>query len=216
MVLNFKMVYMKQKLDLDNWNRKEHFLFFNQMEEPFFGVTLTIDCTKAYEKAKDLGVSFFTYYLHKTLMAVNSIEPFRYRIQDNEICIYDRIDASATIMRANKTFGFSQIEYAEDLNKFAQITTKEIARIQTTTGLFTRDFDANLIHFSAVPWINFTSFSHARSFTFPDSCPKISFGKMMAENGKKTMAMSIHVHHGLMDGYHVGEFAKLFQELMDS
>jgi chloramphenicol O-acetyltransferase type A len=30
------------------------------------------------------------------------------------------------------------------------------------------------------------------------------------------MAMSIHVHHGLMDGYHVGEFVKLFQELMDS
>ncbi len=207
---------MTQKLNLETWNRKEHFLFFNQMEEPFFGVTITIDCTKAYEKAKDLGVSFFTYYLHKTLTAVNSIEPFRYRIEDNEIYIYDRIDASATIMREDKTFGFSQIEYAEDFNKFAEITSKEIARIQTTTGLFTRDFDANLIHFSALPWINFTSFSHARSFTFPDSCPKISFGKMMDENGKKTMAMSIHVHHGLMDGYHVGEFVKLFQELMDS
>jgi chloramphenicol O-acetyltransferase type A len=207
---------MTQKLNLETWNRKEHFLFFNQMEEPFFGVTITIDCTKAYEKAKDLGVSFFTYYLHKTLTAVNSIEPFRYRIEDNEIYIYDRIDASATIMREDKTFGFSQIEYAEDFNKFAEITSKEIARIQTTTGLFTRDFDANLIHFSALPWINFTSFSHARSFTFPDSCPKISFGKMMDENGKKIMAMSIHVHHGLMDGYHVGEFVKLFQELMDS
>jgi chloramphenicol O-acetyltransferase type A len=207
---------MKQKLNLETWNRKEHFLFFNQMEEPFFGVTLTVDCTKAYEKAKDVSVSFFTYYLHKTLMAVNSIEPFRYRIIENEIYIYERIDASATIMREDKTFGFSQIEYAEDVNKFAEITTKEIARIQNTTGLFTREFSENLIHFSALPWINFTSFSHARSFTWPDSCPKISFGKMMDENGKKTMAMSIHVHHGLMDGYHVGEFVKLFQELMDS
>jgi chloramphenicol O-acetyltransferase type A len=207
---------MKQKLNLETWNRKEHFLFFKQMEEPFFGVTLTVDCTKVYEKAKDLNVSFFTYYLHKTLMAVNSIEPFRYRIIENEIYIYERIDASATIMREDKTFGFSQIEYAEDVNKFAEITTKEIARIQTTKGLFTREFSENLIHFSALPWINFTSFSHARSFTWPDSCPKISFGKMMEENGKKTMAMSIHVHHGLMDGYHVGEFVKLFQELMDS
>jgi len=50
---------MKQKLNLETWNRKEHFLFFNQMEEPFFGVTITVDCTKAYEKAKQLGVSFF-------------------------------------------------------------------------------------------------------------------------------------------------------------
>lgn len=207
---------MKQKLNLETWNRKEHFLFFKQMEEPFFGVTITVDCTKAYEKAKEMGVSFFTYYLHKTLVAVNSIEPFRYRIIDNEVYIFDRIDVSSTILREDKTFGFSQIEYSKDLNQFAENTKNEITRIQSTTGLFTREYSENLIHFSALPWINFTSFSHARSFTWPDSCPKISFGKMMEENGKKTMSMSIHVHHGLMDGFHVGEFVELFQNIMDS
>jgi chloramphenicol O-acetyltransferase type A len=207
---------MKQKLNLETWNRKEHFLFFKQMEEPFFGITITVDCTKAYDKAKELGVSFFTYYLHKTLVAVNSIEPFRYRILNDEVYIFDRIDVSSTILREDKTFGFSQIEYSEDLNEFAENTKNEIARIQTTTGLLTREYSENLIHFSALPWINFTSFSHARSFTWPDSCPKISFGKMMEENGKKTMAMSIHVHHGLMDGYHVGQFVELFQKLMNN
>ena len=207
---------MKQKLNLDIWNRKEHFLFFKQMEEPFFGITTTIDCTNAYDKAKELNISFFTYYLHKTLVAVNAIENFRYRIIEDEIYIFDTIDASATIMREDKTFGFSLIEYSNNINDFAEITKKEIARIQTTTGLFTREFQENLIHFSALPWLNFTSFSHARSFTFPDSCPKISFGKMMNENGKKTMSMSVHVHHGLMDGYHVGQFVNYFQELMNS
>jgi chloramphenicol O-acetyltransferase type A len=39
---------------------------------------------------------------------------------------------------------------------------------------------------------------------------------MVDENGKKTMSMSIHVHHGLMDGYHVGEFIELFQKLMNN
>jgi len=205
---------MKQKLNLDAWNRKEHFLFFKQMEEPFFGITVTVDCTNAYAKSKELGVSFFTYYLHKTLAAVNKIEAFRYRIVENEIYIFDRIDASATILRDDKTFGFSQIEFAEDILQFAENTEIEIVRIQTTTGLFTREFSENLIHFSALPWINFTSFSHARSFTFPDSCPKISFGKIIEENDKKTMSMSVHVHHGLMDGYHLGEFIELFEKLM--
>jgi len=206
---------VKQKLPLDTWNRKEHFLFFKQMEEPFFGITTTIDCTKAYAKSKELGVTFFTYYLHKTLQAVNAIEPFRYRIIDDEVYIYDTIDVSATILRDDKTFGFSLMEYAEDLNEFAEITKKEIARVKAVTGLITRDFEINLIHFSALPWINFTSYSHARSFTFPDSCPKVSFGKMMDDNGKKTMAMAIHVHHGLIDGYHIGELINCFQELMN-
>ncbi|WP_395044936.1 CatA-like O-acetyltransferase [Flavobacterium sp.] len=207
---------MKEKLNLETWNRKEHFLFFKQMEEPFFGITTIIDCTKAYSKSKELEISFFTYYLHKTLQAVNEIENFRYRIIDNEVYVFDRIDASATILREDKTFGFSLIEYSNNINEFAEITKKEITRIQATTGLFTREYPENLIHFSALPWINFTSFSHARSYSWPDSCPKISFGKIMDENGKKTMAMSIHVHHGLIDGIHLGEFLKCFQELMDA
>ena len=123
---------MKQKLDLNTWNRKEHFEFFSQMQEPFFGVTVPIDCTQAYAKSKELNVTFFTYYLHKTLAAINTIEPFRYRIIDNEVYVFDRIDASATILREDKTFGFSWMEYAEDINDFAEITKKEIARIQNT------------------------------------------------------------------------------------
>lgn len=206
---------MKQQLNLDTWNRKEHFLFFKQMEEPFFGVTTRVDCTKAYAKSKELGVSFFTYYLHKTLVAVNAVENFRYRIIDNEVYIFDQIDASATILREDKTFGFSLMEYNKHLNTFAEITRKEIARIQTTTGLITRDFEINLIHFSALPWFDFTSYSHARSFTWPDSCPKVSYGKMVEENEKKSMAISVHVHHGLVDGYHVGQFLTLLQELLN-
>lgn len=208
---------MKQKLDIANWNRKEHFMFFKQFEEPFFGATITIDCTKAYAAAKERKTSFFTYYLHKTLVAVNHIECFKYRIADESIYIYDQINASATIGRADGTFGFSLIEYDPDYLVFEKKATAEAARIQTTTGLFTREFrDDNLIHFSAIPWLNFTSLSHARSYTFPDSCPKISFGKMITtEEGTKTMAMSIHVHHGLIDGLQLGQFVDFFQEIMN-
>ena len=173
---------MKTLLDLESWNRKEHFLFFKQMEEPFFGLTIEIDCSKGYETAKQLGTSFFVYYLHKTIVAVNEIEAFRYRIIDDEVYIYDTIDVSATIMREDKTFGFSLIEYSPGFNNFSANTFQEIERIKNTPGLFTRDFnETNVIHFSTVPWINFTSLSHARSYTFPDSCPKISFGKMMVD-----------------------------------
>lgn len=212
-----KNTNLKTLLDLDNWPRKEHFLYFKQMEEPFFGITTTIDCSKAYENAKQSGVSFFVYYLHKTVVAANAIEPFKYRISGDEIFVCDQINASATISRKDTTFGFSLMEYSPDLTVFSKKALKEIERIQNTTGLFTRNFDDdNLIHFSVVPWINFTSLSHARSHSFPDSCPKISFGKIMVdENGKRTMPMSVHVHHGLMDGFHVGQFVDFFQKLMN-
>lgn len=208
---------MKQKLDLATWNRLEHFHFFKQMEEPFFGVTVTIDCTQAYEKSKVENFSFFIYYLHKTLVAVNAIDSFRYRILEDEVNIYEVINGSATISREDGTFGFSFMEYNKDFEVFTSIALTEVERVKNTTGLFTRKFESdNLIHFSAIPWLDFTALSHARSFTFPDSCPKISFGKMsVSENGKRTMPMSVHVHHGLMDGLHVGQFVAYFQDLMN-
>lgn len=215
---NQKISTVKKLLDIENWNRKEHFKFFKKFEEPFFGITTTIDCSKAYETSKQLGASFFVYYMHKTIAAVNTIESFRYRIIGDEIYIFETIDVSATIMREDLSFGFSLIEYSPDFDIFATNTLEEIQRIKNTPGLFTREFKSeNVIHFSAIPWVNFTSLSHARSYTFPDSCPKISFGKMMIdENGKRTMSISIHVHHGLMDGFHVGQFVDCFQELMNS
>ena len=100
---------MKTRLDIENWPRKEHFMFFKQMEEPFFGITTTIDCSKAYETAKESGISFFVYYLHQTIIAVNTIESFRYRISGEEIFVYNQIDVSATISRQDNTFGFSLI-----------------------------------------------------------------------------------------------------------
>ena len=206
---------MKRELDLDTWNRREHFEFFCKFEEPFFGTTIQFDCTKAYIKSKELGVSFFIYYLHKTLAAVNNIENFRYRIHDGKVFIYDKINISTTILRDDKTFGFSEVEYDQNLAIFVENYNNEVERVKNLTGLITKEYSENLVHFSAVPWVNFTSISHSRSFTFPDSCPKFSFGKMTEENGKKTMPMSVHVHHGLIDGYHLGLYFEEFERLMN-
>jgi chloramphenicol O-acetyltransferase type A len=163
---------MKHKLDIAHWNRKTHFEFFRKFEEPFFGITTIIDCTKAYEKAKQNKISFFIYYLHKTLQAVNAIVPFRYRIVDNEVIVYDTVNASATIMRDDTTFGFSLIDYFEDMTVFNEKAKLEIERVRAAEGLITRDFNGhyNLIHFSSLPWVNFTSISHSKTAKEPWRC----------------------------------------------
>ena len=207
---------MKTTIDLKTWNRNAHFEFFSKFEEPFFGITTPIDCTIAYQKSKELQTPFFVYYLHKTLVAVNKIENFRLRIEGDNVVLYDEIDTSATIMREDKTFGFSFIKFHEDLHEFNKTAQIEIQRIQNTPGILTREYPENIIHFSAVPWINFTGLTHSRNFSIPDSCPKISFGKLLDENSKKTMALSVTAHHGLLDGYHMGLFVEELQNLLNS
>ncbi len=202
---------MKKQLDIAHWARREHFAFFRRFEEPFFGVTVDMDVTAAYDAAKAAGHSFFLHYLHCSLAAANETEPFRYRISGDDVWIYDQVHASPTINRPNGTFGFAYMDYHPQLKDFISVATKEIERVQASEGLVPAVSGENVIHYSSLPWISFTGISHARSFSYPDSCPKISFGKMTEKEGRRVMPVSVHVHHALMDGYHVSLFLERFQ-----
>lgn len=206
---------MKQTIDIASWPRRDHFNFFKQFEEPFFGVCVPVDCTTAYFNSKKNGYSFFLYYLHKSLVAVNTIEPFRYRIEQNNVVLYDEVHASPTINRNDGTFGFAYMNYKLRFEDFIIEAQREIDNVQSTSGLIPAVSGENVIHYSSVPWLNFTALSHARAFAFKDSIPKISFGKMTEENGVKKMPLSVHVHHALMDGFHVAQFVDCFQQLMN-
>ena len=50
---------MFKQLDKNNWSRREHFDFFNQFDEPFFGIVAELDCTNAYKICNDNSLPFF-------------------------------------------------------------------------------------------------------------------------------------------------------------
>ncbi|PWS29853.1 chloramphenicol acetyltransferase [Pedobacter paludis] len=207
---------MKEKIDINTWIRKDHFKFFSAFEEPFFGVTVDVDCTASYKQAKEMGVSFFLLYLHKSLLAANKVEPFRYRIIDGEVWKFDEVHASATINRENGTFGFGYMDFHEDFDNFNRQAKIEIEKVENSIGLIPASSGENVIHYSALPWLNFKSMSHARNYSFNDSCPKISFGKVRDKGKRKIMSVSIHVNHALMDGFHVSQFVDAYQELLNT
>ncbi|AXT49614.1 chloramphenicol acetyltransferase [Aquimarina sp. BL5] len=207
----------KSALDLTTWNRREHYEFFSGFDEPFFGIVSTVDFTIGYQKIKDNGYPYFLYYLHKALKAANHVTPFRYRIEEDKVYVYESIHASATIGREDHTFGFSFIMFDEDFKSFSINAQKEIEAVRNSTGLRNNDNAKRMdsLHISSIPWYNFSSISHARHFQYRDSVPKISFGKYTKEGSKINLPISIHVHHALMDGYHVGLYLEEFQRLLN-
>lgn len=54
---------MKRVINLDNWNRKEHFKFFSALDDPFWGITTTVDFTSIYQQSKKYGSFFFFFIL---------------------------------------------------------------------------------------------------------------------------------------------------------
>ena len=206
---------MKQKIDLSTWDRADHFRFFKQFEEPFHGICVDVDVTKTYEWCKREGISFFLKYLHSSLKAANATEAFRYRIIGEEVYLFETVHASPTIARKEGPFGFSYMDYHPNFTEFEKHAKEVIHEVENSTGLHPATSGENVIHYSSLPWLAFTSLSHARSFSFADSAPKISFGKMEEKEGRLSMPMSVHVHHGLAFGNDVAHYTEAFQRLLD-
>lgn len=131
---------MKRVINLDNWNRKEHFKFFSALDDPFWGITTTVDFTSIYQQSKNMEVSFFLYSVHFLLKCINATTAFKLRIENGEVVEYDKINISPTIGREDGTFGFGFFEYDTDLSLFIENAEKEIHRVKNSTGLsFSKD-----------------------------------------------------------------------------
>ena len=198
-------------IDINTWNRKQHYEHFSTLLDPYFAVTIPFDVTNALAFSKTNNVSFFARYLHDCMKAINDVENLKYRIVDNEIVEYDVIHASPTLMRSDNTFGFSFIEFNEDLEIFIKNLNKEKARIESSQDLYPPKNSLDCIHCSAMPWLNFTGHKEPVSKT-KDSVPKLSFSKAVKQNGVLQMNVSIAVNHALVDGFHISLFAEKFQE----
>jgi chloramphenicol O-acetyltransferase type A len=165
----------------------------------------------AYKKSKDTGSSFFAIYLHDCMKAINAVENFKYRIVDNDVFEYDVIHASATLSRADNTFGFSFINFSDSFQEFNTNIQKEKQRINDSTEIYPPVNGLDCIHCSALPWFSFTSQKEPFSGV-KDSVPKFAFSKTYKKNDSLMMNVGINVNHALIDGYHVGQFAELFQK----
>ena len=160
---------------------------------------------------KNDNASFFLYSLHRILKAANRIEEFRYRIEDGNIVLYDRINASPTIGREDGSFGFGYFGYSEDREEFVEGALKDICRVKSGTGLSIGEGEkrTDVIYYSSIPWIDFTGLKHASGISRGQSVPRISTGKLVPEGDRLMMSVSVELNHGLADEYRVAEFFRL-------
>lgn len=202
-------------VNLDTWKRKQHYDHFRSLKDPYFAVNIPFDVTETYLFSKSKKISFFATYLHDCMKAINAVDELKLRIVDDQVVQYHTIHASATLMRSNQTFGFSYIEFNEDLYKFINNLEAEKSRIETTGALFPLRNDLECIHCSAMPWLDFSGHKEPVSGQI-DSVPKLAFSKIIKkDDGRIIMNVAINVNHALVDGYHVGLFSEKFQHYLN-
>jgi chloramphenicol O-acetyltransferase type A len=206
---------MPRYLDLTTWSRREVFEFFRSFDKPYFNICTRLDVTNLLDFLRQgprTRTSLAYHYF--ALRVANEIEPFRYRLREGQVFIHDVIHGGTTVLLPNETFTLAYFDYSENFDSFMAQAERALSEVESGSGAFRPDPSDDRIHFTTLPWVSFTSFSHARNWRREDSVPKIAFGKFAAESGRTFLPMSVEVHHALMDGLHVGNYLNRLEEML--
>lgn len=205
---------MGRYIDLEGWRRREHFLLFRDYDRPHFSITAAVDVSACYTASRGSeGASFTLAMLFAAMHAANAVEAFRLRLREGRVWCHDAVGIGCTVLRPDRTFGFSYFAHETSFARFAEEGKREMERARTAATLGDeREHDDATLHATVLPWIRFTSFTNA--MRREDSVPKLTFGQRYAEGGAWYVPVCVEVHHALVDGIDVGEFFDRFQALL--
>ena len=216
---------MKHIINIDQWERRENYLFFQGFDSAWVTITSELDCTKAYNEAKQLGTSFFVRYLYAVMKAVNSIDNFRYRTdRHGRVCLYDTVDVVTPIdiKEEGKTFYTIRVPWIADYDAFYRNTRQLIDNIPHDADPYETDKDVaqqgdfDVFNLSAVPGLYFTSVVYTKfGVGHAQDYPLMNIGKAVVRGDRRVMPISWTVSHEFIDGPHNARFIQLVQQFLD-
>jgi chloramphenicol O-acetyltransferase type A len=203
---------MFREFDIENWNRKTTFEFFKDYEDPFFNLTANLDVTELYDFCKKQNLAFSLANLFYSLQTANEIKEFRLRLLNDKVVEFEKIHATQTILNEDESFSFCYFESKDSISEFNEAGKISVEKYRRLKSFDVESDRIDLVYYSVIPWVSFTSFKHASRFDNKQTVPRIVFGKMFEDGGRKKIPHSVEVHHALMDGFHVGRYFNLLQE----
>ena len=200
-------------IDINTWERKNHYLFFKDYANPFYNICTNIDVTTVLDFTKKNNLSFFLSILFLSSKAVNNVKELRYRIVDDNVLAYNIIHPFSTVFNDDKTFSFCPFTYYNEFATFHKKGNESITEISKIKDrLEAKEYRLDVIHYTSIPWISITGMTHPRKTFRGDSIPKIVFGKYFNDGNTIKMPICIEVNHALVDGFHISEYLELLQE----
>lgn len=202
-------------IDIDSWDRKEHFRFFRNMSHPHFSLCFDLDITSLRRHVKERELPFNQSLVYYLMHCVNGIDEFKYRYRDGMVVRHDLVYPSFTALDPQtKLFRIHTVPRLDSLSGF--LSECEL-KARTQAGIVDPGMEArdDLVYMTSIPWISFTSISHPIALGIFDSIPRLSWGKYETRNGAVMLAFSVQANHAFVDGYHVGLLKEAIDGNMD-
>ena len=193
-----------KKIDLEKYPRRALLEAFKNRDMPVFSVTASIDINEFKMFVDRRRHGFFVSLSFLISKAVNLVPELRHRLIDGELVEFDCVNPSFTVLLDDRTFSFCDARYFEDFNEYREYAVERINEVREMPDCSTGE-KHRAFFISNLPWFSFTSITHPYDRKY-GSIPVVSIGKYLEQNERLVIPIGIQVHHGLVDGIHVGDF----------
>jgi len=202
---------MGTNVDLSTWPRADQFRFFRAFDRPHYAITTRLDVSRLMELKSTVGLSPFRTCVWAIGAGFTATPELRMRFVQDSVTLHPGVTPSSPILREDGSFRFSYFKWQSDREAFDKAASKEIAKARATDALNPDNPDIpDVAYISCLPWLDYTSLDNA--LPSKDDCiPRVSWGKIVPTADGFDMAMTIQVHHALVDGYHVGQYFEATQ-----
>ena len=202
-----------EKIDRDNWLRKEYFEHYFKAVPCTYSMTVKLDITSIKEKKLELYPTML-YYL---ATIVNRHSEFRMSFNnDGELGVYDELMPCYTIFHKDtETFSNIWTEYTMNFKDFLMAYENDIMQYGNIKSMDAKpNAPDNSFPVSMIPWTTFEGFNLNLQNGYDYLKPIFTMGKYYEENQRIMLPLSIQVHHAVCDGFHICRFINELQEMI--
>ena len=195
-------------IDLEHWERKEHYLHYINQVVCSYSLTANIDITRIKEER------LYPAMLWLLTDTVNEMKEFRTSISSEGIGRFDSMHPSYTIFnKQRETFSVIWTEFDSDYRVFLSRYEEDCKKYSVSDRFTPKpDKPINTFDVSMIPWTTFSSFNLNIENAGNYLLPIFTIGKYFAQEGKINLPLAIQIHHAACDGYHVGVFLEKLQD----
>lgn len=201
-------------VDLETWPRAAQFRLFRTYQQPHYATTVRLDVTHLMAR-KAAGIAPYRACLYAIGSGLHAVPELCMRFRGDSVVRHQMVTLSMTVPTDTGSFGYAYVPYVSDFGTFdaqAKALIDQVAKggaLAANTG--ERD---DLAYLSCMPWLDYTAINNA--LPGPDDCiPRVSWGKFVEKDGRWDMAMTLEVHHALVDGAQVGAYFAAVQGALD-
>lgn len=206
------------KINIEQWNRKQHFSFYHQTVPCGFSLTTQLDITALRVELGNAGYKLYPAMIHLISQVVNQYPESRMAIKDDELILWDQVNPAYTVFHPH-TETFSQLwtGYDNDWSAFLANYQRDQRLYKDNLDFMAKpDFPENHFCISMIPWVSFDGFN-LNVANFIDYFPPIfTMGKYYQSSDKFLLPLSVQVHHATMDGFHMARMINQLQVLCDN